>query len=90
MDEKEYGTIVYGTGDDAVLSDFFGLETPFSRRAEKLREELADLEYEVTAGDADPETVRRFRALRWTLASSQATYVEDSSLRARRRESDGS
>lgn len=90
VDEKEYGTIVYGTGDDAVLSDFFGLETPFSRRAEKLREELADLEYEVAAGDADPETVRRFRALRRTLASSQATYVEDSSLRARRRESGGS
>jgi len=88
--EKEYGTIVYGTGDDAVLSDFFGLETPFSRRAEELREELADLEYEVAAGDADSETVRRFRALRRTLASSQATYVEDSSLRARRRESGGS
>ncbi|MEH0556459.1 MULTISPECIES: AAA family ATPase [Streptomyces] len=90
VDEKQYGTIVYGTGDDAVLSDFFGLETPFSRRAEELREELADLEYEVAAGDANSETVRRFRALRRTLASSQATYVEDSSLRARRRESGGS
>ncbi|MHB9759889.1 AAA family ATPase [Streptomyces sp. BYX5S] len=90
VDEKEYGTIVYGTGDDAVLSDFFGLESPFSRRAEELREELADLEYEVAAGDADPDAVRRFRTLRRTLASSQATYVEDSSLRARRRESGGS
>ncbi|MFD8159669.1 AAA family ATPase [Streptomyces malaysiensis] len=90
VDEKEYGTIVYGTGDDAVLSDVFGLRSPFSRHAEELREELADLEYEVAAGDADPETVRRFRALRRTLASSQATYVEDSSLRSRRRETGGS
>lgn len=90
VDEKEYGTIVYGTGDDAVLSDFFGLRSPFSRRAEEMREELADLEYEVASGDADPETARRFRALRRTLASSQATYVEDSSLRARRRETGGS
>ncbi|WP_329456676.1 AAA family ATPase [Streptomyces sp. NBC_01497] len=90
VDEKEYRTIVYGTGDDAVLSDFFGLQSPFSRRAEELREELADLEYEVAAGDADPETVQRFRALRQTLASTQATYVEDSSPRSRRRETDDS
>lgn len=89
VDDQEYGTIVYGTGDDAVLSDFFGLPSPFSRRAEELREELADLEYEVASGDATPETERRFRTLRRTLASSQATYVEDSSLRARRRETGG-
>ncbi|MPY54858.1 hypothetical protein [Streptomyces acidicola] len=86
VDDKVFGTIVYGTGDDAVLSDFFGLESPFSNRAEELREELADLEFEVAAGDADQETVERFRTLRRTLASSQATYAEDSSLRARRRE----
>ncbi|WP_406478358.1 AAA family ATPase [Streptomyces platensis] len=90
VDEKAYGMIVYGTGDDAVLSDLFGLDSPFSRRADEMREELADLEYEVAAGDADEETVRRFRALRRTLASSQATYVEDSAVRARRRETDDS
>jgi energy-coupling factor transporter ATP-binding protein EcfA2 len=90
VDEKVFGTIVYGTGDDAVLSDFFGLESPFSRRAEELREELADLEFEVAAGDADQETVERFRALRRALSTSQATYAEDSSLRARRRETGGS
>ncbi|AZM76851.1 hypothetical protein D1J63_19180 [Streptomyces sp. KPB2] len=90
VDEKLFGRVVYGSGDDAVLSDFFGLLSPFSRRAESMREELADLEYDVAAGDADEATMRRFRELRRTLSSSQATYVEDASLRARRRETDGS
>ncbi|MFJ4190361.1 AAA family ATPase [Kitasatospora sp. NPDC089509] len=90
VDEKVFGTVVYGTGDDAVLSDFFGLESPFSPRAEELREELADLEYEVAAGEADRETVHRFRTLRRILSSTQATYVEDSSLRVRRREANDS
>lgn len=90
VDEKLFGRVVYGSGDDAALSDFFGLLSPFSRRAEEMREELADLEYEVAAGDADETTMRRFRELRRTLSSSQATYVEDASLRARRRERGGS
>ncbi|MCP9207146.1 AAA family ATPase [Streptomyces sp. NEAU-Y11] len=90
VDDKLYGRVVYGTGDDAVLSDFFGLESPFSRRAEEMREELADLEYEVATGQADEEMTRRFRKLRRELASSQATRLEELDLGARRGEAGGS
>ncbi|MGW7356494.1 hypothetical protein ACWGI0_07510 [Streptomyces sp. NPDC054802] len=55
-----------------------------------MREECSDLEYEIVSGDPSLETERRCRKLRRTLAGSQATYVEDSSPRARRRETGGS
>ncbi|WP_327375054.1 AAA family ATPase [Streptomyces sp. NBC_01216] len=85
VDEKIYGRVVYGTGDDAVLSDFFGLESPFSRRAEAMREELADLEYDVATGRADSTAMQRFRELRRELASSQSTRLDELDLGARRR-----
>ncbi|MEU4950679.1 AAA family ATPase [Streptomyces lavendulae] len=88
VDEETYGRVVYGTGDDAVLSDFFGLESPFSRRAEEMREELADLEYAVGTGRADAATMQRFRSLRRELASSQSTRLDELDLGARRRGGD--
>ncbi len=90
VDEKIYGRVVYGTGDDAVLSEFFGLERPFSRRAEKMREELADLEYQVATRRADEATLQRFRELRRKLASSQTTRLEEFDLDVRRRGAGGS
>ncbi|MGR8009720.1 AAA family ATPase [Streptomyces hypolithicus] len=89
VDDKLFGRVVYGTGDDAVLSDFFGLESPFSRRAEEMREELADLEYEVATGQADEAMTRRFRELRRELASSQSTRLGELDLGARRGEASG-
>lgn len=90
VDEKLFGRVVYGSGDDAALSDFFGLESPFSRRAEKMREELANLEYAVATGRADGATMRRFRALRRELATSQFTRVDELDIGARGRGVDGS
>lgn len=89
VDDELYGRVVYGTGDDAVLSDFFGLESPFSRRAEEMRGELADLEYEVATGRADAATMQRFRELRKKLASSQSTRLDELDLGARRRGASG-
>lgn len=90
MDEKLFGRVVYGSGDDAALSDFFGLESPFSRRAEEMREELASLEYAVATGRADAATMNRFRALRRELATSQFTRVDELDIGAGRRGADGS
>uniref|UniRef100_UPI0031DA81DA hypothetical protein n=1 Tax=Saccharothrix mutabilis TaxID=33921 RepID=UPI0031DA81DA len=43
VDRALYERIVYGSGDDAVLSDLFGLDTPNSERAQRLRAELVEV-----------------------------------------------
>ncbi len=44
VDQDLYERIVYGSGDDAVMSELFGLDTPYSEKAVRLRRELVDLE----------------------------------------------
>ncbi len=56
--------IVRGTGDDAVASELFGLDTPYSEQAARLLQEYADLEARVFTDRADDEAVRRFQELR--------------------------
>lgn len=46
-----YERVVFGSGDDAVLSELFGLDTPYSARAELLRAEFVALEERVYEGD---------------------------------------
>jgi hypothetical protein len=64
VDHELYERIVYGSGDDAVMSELFGLDTPYSEQAVKLRRELVDLESAVITGRADEPTVRRYEELR--------------------------
>ncbi|MFI9261406.1 AAA family ATPase [Streptomyces sioyaensis] len=90
VSEELYGRVVYGTLDDVVLTDLFGIDSLYSDRAEKLRRELVDLEFDVMTGRADEAMVRRHRELRRKLASSQAARVDELSERARRREAHGS
>lgn len=65
--------IVYGTGDDAVLSELFGLDTPYSERARELRQELVELEARVVTGEATDAEEERHAALRDRLKSSPRT-----------------
>ena len=37
ISEDLYERIVYGSGDDAILTELFGVETPYSAEAEKMR-----------------------------------------------------
>ena len=77
-----YERIVYGTGDDAVLSELFGLDTPYSPRAVELREQLAELEFRVAAGQADDSEVARWNELRDLLSSSPVTRTTEVANRA--------
>jgi AAA domain, putative AbiEii toxin, Type IV TA system/AAA domain len=65
--------IVYGTGDDAVLSDLFGLDTAYSPLATALRDELVNLEMLVVSGEATADQRWRYVELRDRLTSSPAT-----------------
>jgi energy-coupling factor transporter ATP-binding protein EcfA2 len=76
-----YERIVYGSGDDAVISELFGLDTPYSDQAVRLRHELVDLEVRVIAGQADEPAVRRYEELRDLLSSSPTARVDELAAR---------
>jgi hypothetical protein len=52
VDEDLYRRVVYGSGDDAAVSELFGLETPYSDRAQDKRRQLVALESKVFADEA--------------------------------------
>ncbi|WP_431788487.1 AAA family ATPase [Streptomyces sp. G9] len=76
--------IVYGTGDDAALSELFGLDTPYSDEAQLLRRELTGLEARVVMGEATEEEEARHDELRQRLKSSPRTRVAEVQARLRR------
>ncbi|MCX5100803.1 AAA family ATPase [Streptomyces sp. NBC_00439] len=82
--EDLYERVVYGSGDDAVLSDLFGLDTPYSERAEHLRAEFISLESKVYEGDTSPDTIARYKKLKGLLTSSPAARVHEMSARLHR------
>lgn len=86
--QEVYDRIVYGSGDDAVLSYLFGLDTPYSERAERKRSELVALETSVLRGTATDEQRARYRELKRKLMSSPATRVDEVAARLRDRADD--
>ena len=84
VDQDLYERIVYGSGDDAVLSELFGLDTPYSERAQRLRAELVELEVAVIGGTADARAVRRYERLRALLTSSPVARTREVSARLER------
>ncbi|MER5265501.1 AAA family ATPase [Actinosynnema sp. NPDC002837] len=84
VDQDLYERIVYGSGDDAVLSELFGLDTPYSERAQELRAELVELEVAVIGGTADADAVRRYEVLRGLLTSSPVARTREVSARLER------
>ncbi|XUL90385.1 AAA family ATPase [Streptomyces galilaeus] len=77
VDEDLYHRIVYGTGDDAALSELFGLDSPYSEQAREMRGQLAELEYEVLTGSADDAHTQRYLRLRDRLSSSPVARVDE-------------
>jgi len=81
VDEELYRRIAYGTGDDAALSELFGLETPYSTRAEKQRQRLVELERKVFAGRASEAEGQEYGVLSERLSSSLETRVTEVAAR---------
>jgi hypothetical protein len=81
VDDDLYGRIVFGSGDDVVLSELFGLETGYSDRARELRRELSLLEAKVVNGHATDGDVERYRELGRTLMSSPAARADELAAR---------
>ncbi|MFD8525390.1 AAA family ATPase [Streptomyces capillispiralis] len=81
VDEDLYRRVVYGSGDDAVLSELFGLETPYSSRAEQQRRRLVALERKVYAETATDEEIAEYQELSSLLTSSLESRVVEVSAR---------
>jgi hypothetical protein len=77
VSEELYDRVVYGSGDDAVLSDLFGLDTPYSERAEQTRAEFVELEARIYDGTASPESLARYQELKGRLASSPSARLDE-------------
>ncbi|MFG7944665.1 AAA family ATPase [Streptomyces cacaoi] len=76
-----YREIVYGTGDDATLSELFGLDSPYSPEAEQKRGRLVELEMAIVKGQADDELREEHRTLRDELSSSPVARVDEVAAR---------
>ncbi|MFY9820242.1 MAG: AAA family ATPase [Thermoanaerobaculia bacterium] len=76
VSEELYNTVVNGSIDDAVLTELFGLETPYSEAAERLREDIARLEAKLQTGKASSKDRRRLEDLRSRLPRNLSTDVE--------------
>jgi hypothetical protein len=81
VDEDTHRRIVHGSGDDAALSELFGLDTPYSREAEKARRDLVGLEEKVFAGTATKSELTRYQELSELLNSSLEARVAEVSGR---------
>jgi hypothetical protein len=86
VDEDLYQRVVYGTGDDAIMSELFGLETPFSPAAERLRRRAGDLEEAMIDGEATDAERAEYDELSARLTSSLSTRAAEVAARLGRRE----
>ncbi|GHA10210.1 AAA family ATPase [Streptomyces echinoruber] len=79
VDEELYERVVYGSGDDAALSELFGLDSPYSEKADLLRAELVALEGAVLRGTADAAALDRYTRLKQLLTSSPSARLDEMS-----------
>ena len=82
-DQDLYQRVIYGSGDDAILSELFGVDTPYSPAAERMRQRLGDLEIKVLDGAASVAEKEEYRALSGTLTSSLTARADEVAARLR-------
>lgn len=75
VSETLYNTIVNGGADDAVLTELFGLESPYSAESERLRELVAKLEALLQSGRATERERKRLKVLRARLPQTLTSDV---------------
>ena len=64
-----------------MVSELFGVDTPYSAEAGRLRERLADLEIKVLDGRASAAEKDEYQSLGSTLASSLSTRADEVTTR---------
>lgn len=69
--------VVNGSADDAVLTELFGLDSPYSERVDELRALLTRLERLAIRGEAGPDDLARLATLSEDLSPSPVSRVRD-------------
>jgi predicted ATP-binding protein involved in virulence len=77
LEGELFNRIVNGTADDAVLTDLFGLDTPYSSQAVALRREAASLESRAIEATITAPEKRRLRELKSKLPRTPSSDVAD-------------
>lgn len=85
VSDELYQRVVYGSGDDAILSELFGLESPYSAVAEQARRRIGDLEGDVLSGSASDAELAEYQELSRKLNSSLEARVDEVAARLARR-----
>ncbi|MEV0901081.1 AAA family ATPase [Actinoplanes sp. NPDC049802] len=76
-DEELFRRVVNGSGDDAVLTELFGLDSPYSERVDELRSALTRLERLAIRGQARREDLAELARLSEVIAPSPGSRVRD-------------
>lgn len=77
VDEELYRRVVHGTGDDGVLTELFGLDSPYSDRTENLRRRLTILETAALRGRANEAELAELAELTMIIVPSPASRIRD-------------
>ncbi|BCJ44690.1 ATP-binding protein [Actinoplanes ianthinogenes] len=72
-----YRRVVNGSADDAVLTELFGVESPYSQRVDELRAELTRLERLAIRGTAQPDDLEKLADLTEELSPSPSSRARD-------------
>ncbi|MEV6981637.1 AAA family ATPase [Sphaerisporangium sp. NPDC051017] len=77
LEGELFNRVVNGTADDAVLTDLFGLETPYSSQTVALRTEAASLERKAVAEHISSAERARLKEIKSKLPRTPSTDVAD-------------
>lgn len=77
VDEQLYRRVVHGTGDDAVASELFGVDSLYQENTRRMRRTLTSLEANIALGQASQEERREYEQLRAELTSSPLSRVAE-------------
>ncbi|GAA3220161.1 AAA family ATPase [Pseudonocardia petroleophila] len=83
VDEDLHRRVTMGSGDDAVMTELFGLDSPYSLDAERARRELSSLEAKMIRGEASEDDRIRLSNLVEEIEPSPLSRVQDISERSR-------
>jgi hypothetical protein len=77
VDDDTFRRVANGSADDAVLTELFGLDSPYSLRVGELRERLILLERRVLREEASDEEIEEFQDLVHELEPSPLSRAQD-------------
>lgn len=81
LSDAVHYTVVNGTADDAIMSELFGCERPYSDAAEELREKISMLEDRLIQGKATKKQKKELARLDAQLPNTPSANIERALLK---------